>query len=170
VSANTRKIVVVGRVSGAHGVRGWLKIRSYTEPPDNIARYGMWILCRDGREWAVDVEEVRGQGSVVLAKLRSVDEREQAAELIGADVAVERSRLPRCAPGEYYWVDLEGCEVRTPQGEVLGPVDHLLATGSNDVLVLSGDGERLIPFVMGNVIRSVDLEKRLIVADWSADF
>ena len=67
-------------------------------------------------------------------------------------------------------MDLEGLEVRTPRGEVLGTVDHLLATGSNDVLVLSGDAERLIPFVMGDVIRSVDLEKGLIVADWSADF
>jgi 16S rRNA processing protein RimM len=170
VSAETRRIVVVGRVSGVHGVRGWLKIRSFTEPRDNIAGFATWILCRNGREQTVVVEELRGQGGAMLAKLRGVDAREQAAEWIGADISVERAQLPRCAPGEYYWVDLEGLEVQTPQGEVLGRVDRLLATGSNDVLVLSGDGERLIPFVMGDVIRSIDLEKGLIVADWSADF
>jgi 16S rRNA processing protein RimM len=169
VSAKTRNIVVVGRVSAVHGVRGWLKIRSYTEPRDNIAHFPTWILCRNGREQRIEVESVRGQGNAMLAKLSGLDAREEAAQWVGADVAVERSQLPRCAPGEYYWVDLEGLEVRTPQGEVLGTVDHLLATGSNDVLVLSG-GERLIPFVMGDVIRSVDLEKGLIVADWSADF
>jgi 16S rRNA processing protein RimM len=170
VSAKTRKIVVLGRVSAVHGVQGWLKIQSYTEPRDNIARFETWILRRNGSEQTVEIEGVRAHGRAMLAKLRGVDGREQAAQWIGADVAVERARLPRCAPGEYYWVDLEGLEVRTPQGEVLGTVDHLLATGSNDVLVLSGEGQRLIPFVMGDVIRSIDLEEGLIVADWSADF
>ena len=94
MSAKTRKLVVLGRVSGVHGLRGWLKIRSYTEPRDNIARFETWILCRNGGEQTVEVEDVRAQGSAVLAKLRGVDGREQAAPWIGADIGVERSRLP----------------------------------------------------------------------------
>ncbi len=91
-------------------------------------------------------------------------------EWIGAEIFVARAALPECAPDEYYWTDLEGLEVRTPTGERLGTVDHLLATGSNDVLVLAGAPQRLIPFVLGTVIRNVDLEGGFIVADWSPDY
>jgi len=90
--------------------------------------------------------------------------------LIGADIAVERSELPACEPGEYYWADLEGLEVVTPAGDRLGTVDHLVATGGHDVLVLAGKPERLIPFVHGAVIRGVDLVAGVIVADWSPEF
>jgi 16S rRNA processing protein RimM len=170
VSANTRKLVTLGRVSGVHGVRGWVKVHSYTEPRANIVGYDVWTLRRPGGERAIEVEDGRGQGASVVAKLRGVDDRDAARELLGAEIAVERSALPACAPGEYYWTDLEGLTVVTPGGERLGVVDHLVATGANDVLVLAGRPERLIPFVHGAVIRSVDLAAGLIVADWSPEF
>jgi len=170
VSAKTSKLVTLGRVSGVYGVKGWIKVHSYTEPRDNIVGFGVWILRRDGQERTMEVELGRVHGGGVVAKLRGVEDRDEAAQWVGADIAVERSRLPACAPGEYYWTDLEGLEVRTVEGEVLGRVDHLLATGSNDVLVLGGDDRRMIPFVMGEVIRAVDLESGVIVADWPADF
>lgn len=167
--AQARKLVTVGRVRGAHGVRGWLKIQSYTEPQSNLSGYPRWILRRGTRELAATVEQVRAMPAALLAKLQGIDDRDAALEWYGADVAVERSALPPCAPGEYYWTDLEGLEVRTTEGTVLGTVDHLLATGSNDVLVLAGERERLVPFVLDDVIRSVDLDTGVIVADWPAD-
>jgi 16S rRNA processing protein RimM len=170
VSAKTNKLVTLGRVSGVYGVKGWVKVHSYTEPRDNIVGFGAWILRRDGRDRTVEVEGGRAHGSGIVAKLRGVEDRDHAAQWVGADIAVERSQLPPCEPGEFYWTDLEGLEVRTAQGEVLGRVDHLLATGSNDVLVLEGDERRMIPFVMGDVIRAVDLESGVILADWTADF
>jgi 16S rRNA processing protein RimM len=169
VGANTDKLVTLGRISGHHGVKGWVKVRSATEPHGNIADFDAWLLRCDGRQRSVEVEEARVRRSDVIVKLRGIESREQAAEWIGAEVAIERSRLPACAPGEYYWTDLEGLEVRTPAGAVLGKVHHLLATGSNDVLVVTGERERLIPFVLGEVIRDVDLAAGVIVADWSAD-
>src|SRR5690606_439016 len=105
-----------------------------------------------------------------IVKLDGVDDRDAAREWVGAEIAVERRQLPPCGPGEFYWSDLEGLEVRTLEGEVLGTVDHLLATGGNDVLVLAGEKERLIPFVWETVIRSVDLDEGVIVADWAADY
>ncbi len=105
-----------------------------------------------------------------MAKLRGLDDREEARKLIGADIVVERGELPECAPGEYYWTDLEGLEVRTLEGQVLGTVDHLIATAGHDVMVLGGTPQRLIPFVHGQVIREVDLEAGRIVADWPLDF
>lgn len=159
------RLVTLGRISGIYGVRGWVKVHSYTEPRDNVVGFERWTIRARGGERTVEVEDGRAQGASVVAKLRGVDDRDAARELIGADIVVERAALPECGPGEYYWADLEGLEVRTVDGAVLGKVDHLLATGSNDVLVLDRPG-RLIPFVTGSVIRSVDLDARVIVADW----
>jgi 16S rRNA processing protein RimM len=170
VSAKTHKHVTLGRISGVFGVKGWVKVHSYTEPRDNIVGFGVWTLRAGGEDRQVDVEEGRGQGAGVVAKLRGVDDRDQARQLVGADIVVPRDQLPACAPDEYYWTDLEGLEVRTTDGQVLGTVDHLVATGSNDVLVLTGGRQRLIPFVMGQVIREVDLEAGKIIVDWSPDY
>jgi 16S rRNA processing protein RimM len=165
VSANTDKLVTLGRISGVHGVKGWVKVHSYTEPRENIAGFAAWTVSRRGAASVLEVEDSRSGGGHVIAKLKGIDDRDEARGWIGAEIAVERAALPECAPGEYYWADLEGLEVRTVGGETLGKVDHLLATGSNDVLVLDRAG-RLIPFVPGSVIRSVDLDAGVIVADW----
>jgi 16S rRNA processing protein RimM len=163
------KLVTLGRISGLFGVKGWVKVQSYTEPRDNLAKFGVWIVRRHGADSEMEVEDARGHGANVVAKLRGVDDRDVAREWIGADVAVARAALPACEPGEYYWTDLEGLEVRTVAGDPLGKVERLLATGGHDVLVLGGERARLIPFVLGRVIRNVDLDAGVIVADWSPE-
>jgi 16S rRNA processing protein RimM len=170
VSAKTVKPVTLGRISGVFGVQGWVKVFSHTEPRDNIVRYDRWTLRGPEGERDVEVESGRRQGALVVAKLAGIDDRDAARALVGAEIVVDRSRLPKCEAGEYYWADLEGLEVRTPAGEVLGTVDHLLATGAHDVLVVKGSRERLIPFVLDKVIRAVDLGAGVIVADWSSDY
>jgi len=170
VGAHSSKLVTLGRLGSAYGIKGWLKVHSYTEPRENIVDYSPWLLARgDERREARVVDARTGNGRVIV-KLEGVDDRDTAREWVGAEIAVERRQLPPCGPGEYYWSDLEGLEVRTLEGEVLGKVDHLLATGGNDVLVVAGETERLVPFVMGSVIRRVDLDEGVIVADWSADY
>jgi 16S rRNA processing protein RimM len=170
VGAHSSKLVTLGRIGGVYGVKGWLKVHSYTEPRDNIVEYSPWLLAHGGERWEARVMDARTGNGRVIVKLDGLDDREAAREWVGAEIAVERQRLPPCGPGEYYWSDLEGLEVRTPQGEVLGKVEHLIATGGNDVLVVAGETERLIPFVLKSVIRSVDLDEGVIVADWAADY
>jgi 16S rRNA processing protein RimM len=162
--------VTLGRISGVFGVKGWVKVHSYTEPRDNVVAFRSWTLKLRSGERRVEVETGHAQGAGVVAKLRGLDDRDHARELIGADIVVDRSELPECAPGEYYWTDLEGLEVRTTDGQVLGTVDHLITTAGHDVLVLAGKPERLIPFVPGRVIREVDLSAGRIVADWAPDY
>jgi len=170
VSAKTQKWITLGRVSGVFGIKGWIKIESYTEPRANIVTYGVWTLRLRNAATAFEVEDGQGQGRSVAAKLRGIDDRERAREWVGAEIAVERERLPAIRGDEFYWTDLEGLEVRTTAGVALGKVDRLLATGANDVLVLDGPPERLIPFVVGPVVKSVDLAAGLIVVDWSPDY
>ena len=164
------KWVILGRVSGVFGVKGWLKVQSYTEPRDNIVGFGAWTLRMNGVDHAFDVEEGHSHAGSVVAKLRSLDDRDRARDWVGADIVVLREQLPKIAAGELYWTDLEGLEVRTTTGTVLGTVDHLLATGGNDVLVLDSSPRLLIPFVAGDVVKEVDLTAGLIVVDWSPDY
>jgi 16S rRNA processing protein RimM len=170
VSAKPTKWVILGRVSGVFGVKGWLKVQSYTEPRGNIAELGVWLLRMNGVDRSFEVEDGHSHGGSVVAKLRGLDDRDRALEWIGADIVVERESLPALGPNEFYWTDLEGLEVRTTAGEVLGTVDHLLATGANDVLVIGGSPQHLIPFVVGPVVKEVDLAARLIVVEWSTDY
>jgi 16S rRNA processing protein RimM len=165
-----KNLVRLGRISGVHGIKGWVKIYSYTEPRDNIVRFDTWLLEQNGTTESVELEAGDSHGKNVLAKLRGVADRDQAERLIGAEISVERAALPPCGPGEYYWADLEGLTVRAAGGKELGVVDHMLATGAHDVLVLEGDGSRLIPFVMGEIVQDVDLDAGVIVVDWDESF
>lgn len=162
------RIVLLGHVAGVHGVRGWVKIHSLTEPREAIFEYQPWLLG-DAHE-AVRISEGIKHGNRLIAHIEGVDDREAAEELVNRSIAVRREQLPQADAGEYYWTDLVGLEVRLQDGRVLGTVDRLVATGANDVLVVAGDRERLVPFVTGQYVKSVDLEHGVIVVDWDPDF
>jgi 16S rRNA processing protein RimM len=164
--------VLVGRIVGLYGVQGWLKIESWTEPRIRIFDYQPWLLsAAPGVESEVKGVTGRPQGKGLIAFLPDVTDRDQAAALIGSDIYVAREQLPRPGKDEYYWVDLEGLEVVTTEGVALGRVSHLFATGANDVVVVrDGERERLVPFVQGSYVRSVDLSGGRMVVDWDPEF
>lgn len=162
--------IVIGRVTGAYGIKGWIKVHPFTRERDGIKAYPKWYVGHD-RNWkAYTVITVRPQGKGMAAQLEGVDGRNQAEALRSADIAIHREMLPELESNEYYWRDLEGLRVFTVDEIDLGLVDHLIETGANDVLVVRGDKERLIPFLQGEVIRQIDLEKGQIVVDWDPDF
>ncbi len=169
MGAEAGRRVTLGRICGLYGIKGWVKVHSYTEPRDNIVGFGSWILERDGERQRVELEAGHAQGKNVVAKLRGIDDRDRARQWLGAEIEVDRAELPPCEPGEYYWVDLEGLEVRGTGGERLGTVERIMATGANDVIVLCGPGDRLIPFVEP-VVRRVDVPGGVIVVDWDSSF
>ena len=164
--------VLIGRIVGLYGVQGWLKIESWAEPRMRIFDYQPWLLgAAPGEEQEITGVTGRTQGKGMVAHLPGVDTREQAAALVGTDIHVAREQLPPPAKDEYYWVDLEGIEVVTTQDVQLGRVSHLFATGANDVVVVrDGARERLIPFVQGSYVRSVDLSAGRMVVDWDPEF
>ncbi len=161
------------------GVRGWVKVYSYTSPRVNVVRYSPWFLRQDGRESTRQVLAGQAHGDGVVASLAGVSDRDAAAALVGAEIEVDRATLgpelrgeaaDPAVPGEFFWVDLQGMEVRTRAGESLGVVDHLFETGANDVMVVVGAGRHLIPFLYGNVVQAVDGDRRVITVDWDPDF
>ncbi len=164
------RLIVVGRILGLYGVGGWVRVFSETDPREGIVGYTPWLLGRRGRWEAREVESGRRLGKGVVAKLVGCDDRDSAALLLGAEVAVRRGQLPSPAPDEYYWADLEGLEVRTVEGLSLGRIDRIFATASNDVLVVMGERERLIPFIRGQVVRRVDLAAGMVEVDWDPGF
>lgn len=163
-------MIPVGRISGVHGVKGWVRVFSYTEPRDNIVRYQPWYLRRDGHWQAQRLVAGNAHGKGVIAQLENCEDRDQALALMNCEIAVRRDQMPEPAAGEYYWNDLLGLTVVTLQNEPLGKVARLMETGANDVLVVSGDRERLIPFVLDEIVKRVDLEARVIQVDWDKDF
>jgi len=168
--AGERDVVVVGRISGVYGVRGWVRVRSYTEPRENILRYSPWLLKSSDGWRSCALEEGRPHGKGIVVRLAGYEDRERAAALIGVEVAVRREQLPPLPAGEYYWADLIGLEVVTREGVSLGRIDHLLETGANDVLVVQGERERLIPYLPEQVVLGVDLDGGVMRVDWDPEF
>ncbi|MBT8079836.1 MAG: ribosome maturation factor RimM [Gammaproteobacteria bacterium] len=163
------KPIVLGRISGLYGVKGWVKVFSYTDPREALLDYRECFIGRSGRWEPTTIAEGRRHGKTVVARLEPVQDRDAAAELIGADLAVPRSGLPEPPEGEYYWADLEGLRVVHKDGRELGTVSSLLTTGAHDVLVVAGDNEILVPFVPGRTVLDVDLGEGLIQVDWEWD-
>jgi 16S rRNA processing protein RimM len=161
--------VVLGRISGVFGVKGWVRVFSHTDPREAILEYQSWLL-KIGDNWQpVTVEDGKPHGKSVIAKLADVGDRDAAAELVDVIIGVSREELPELQAGEFYWVDLEGLQVVHRDGRSLGRVAYVMATGANDVLVVNGDREYLIPFVKDEVILDVDLVKGVINVDWEWD-
>lgn len=163
-------MVVMGRVVGAYGVKGWIKVQSYTESIENLCDYESWWIGRTGEWMEREVLDVAVHGTTVVAQLAGLDDREAAALLKGSEVAVPRGALPPVEEDEHYWADLVGLDVVNTQGVVLGKLAGHYSNGAHDVMrVEHEDAERLIPYVDA-VVQEVDLAGRRIVVDWGVDW
>jgi 16S rRNA processing protein RimM len=164
--------MLVGRIGGAYGIKGWVRVKSFTDPQDSIFAYAPWQLHRplDGKLQRMgELLEGKPHGKGLIVRLEGVTDRDEAESLRGLEIRVDRARLPRLEAGQFYWSDLEGLKVQDQNGNELGCVDHLLDTGANDVLVIQGKDRHLIPFVYGDTVTAVDLDAGCITVVWEAD-
>jgi len=163
-----RKVVLIGHVSGAHGIKGWVRIHSLTEPKEAIFEYQPWLLGESLEE--VTIEQGKKQGKHLVASLGKVETRDQAEELVGRSISVYRDQFAKLPDHEFYWADLVGLLVKLEDGTELGSIDRMLETGANDVMVVQGDRERLVPFVRGQYVKEVNLDDGYVVVRWDPDF
>ncbi len=165
--------IAIGKLGSAYGVRGWLRVHSYTDPVDNIIDYTHWHTKIRGQWHTLPLEGCKRHGKHILVKFSDCDSPEQAKLRVNQEVWIERELLTPTEEDEYYWSDLIGCEIKTTDGTSLGIVDHMIETGSNDVFVIEatkkGDKRHLIPHTKG-VITSVDIANKQITADWDPDY
>jgi 16S rRNA processing protein RimM len=159
----------MGRISAPFGVKGWVKVQPNTAAPRNLLSYKTWWVETDGGWQETAVAEARVQGSAVVARLAGCDDRDAAGALRGKRVAVPRAALPGTRSDEDQRPDLIGVAVVNDSAQALGRITGILQTGANDVLVVSGDRERLIPFI-AEVIRDVDVGAGVMRVKWRADY
>ena len=142
---------------------------SYTEPREAVLQYKGLLLGRDGSWQSTVVAEGQRHGKSVIARFEGVDDRDQAAALIGAELGAHREDLAEPEEGHYYWSDLIGMKVVHFDGTELGTIESMLETGTHDVMVVKGERERLIPFAMNEVVSNVDMLERRVDVDWEWD-
>ncbi len=172
ISAKEPVYITVGKTGAPYGVRGWVKVQSFTESAENLLDYEPWYVeSGDSSAWVeAAVVEAKIHGKGIIAKFEGCDDRDAALQMGGLEIAIQRDQLPKPEAGEYYWIDLEGLEVKTLDDVLLGKVDHIEATGANDVLVVKGERERLIPYVLDHIVHEVDLDAGFMRVDWDPDF
>ncbi|WP_409280720.1 ribosome maturation factor RimM [Pseudomonas defluvii] len=168
-------LIVVGKIFSVHGVRGEVKVYSFTDPIENLLSYRNWTLRRDGSVKQVELVSGRSNQKDLVAKLKGLDDRDEARLLSGYEICISRSLLPNLTNGEYYWYQLVGLKVIDQLGQLFGKIDHLLETGANDVMVVKpcagslDDRERLLPYTEQCVL-AIDLGAGEMRVDWDADF
>ena len=161
-------------MAGLYGLQGWVKVVSYTDPKANILDYQPWhIESTEGvaKTWQVLPQvKARVHGKGIVARLEADDVVHTASRWLDKDIAIARTQLPQLPQGDYYWSELIGCKVVTLDGVELGTLDHFFSTGANDVMVVSGERERLIPYIKDKVVCGIDLAKKIMRVDWDAEF
>lgn len=174
-----KELLAIGKITSPHGIKGWVKISTQTEPADNIFNYQPWLIKSKRGTTSLDVINWRVQGKSYIAQIKQIADRNAAEALCPVDIYIEKSDLPELGEGDFYWHQLEKCDVTSvfgQQSQVLGQVKYVMPTGANDVLVVEpsensiDDRERLVPYVLGQYVRSVDIDKRLITVDWDPEF
>ena len=170
------KKLVLARIGKVHGLKGWLRLNSFTSPPDNLLEYKKFMVKQGGQERPLELTEYRQQADKLLGKFAGFDVPETARELTGLDLYLRSDELPALEEGEYYWHELQGLSVSNLQGQRYGTIVKLLETGANDVLVVRpdtdsvDDRERLIPYIAGSVVKNIDLQQGAMTVDWEIDF
>jgi 16S rRNA processing protein RimM len=174
---STQDQITLGKVGAVYGIKGWLRIHSFTDESDAILDYFPWSLKLGNNTRTVDVTDWRKHNKGLVVKVAGIDDRDDAQALVGSDILINESSLPELSKGDYYWRDLIGMAVVTTQGYDLGVVSDMLETGANDVLVVKAnlnDGfskkERLIPYLLEQVVESVSIENKQICVDWDPGF
>ena len=165
------KKIYLGKITGVHGIKGWLKIQSFSSPPENILNYPSWIINNQGEEDFYSIEQGRKQNNKIVVKLENIDDRTTAESLINSKIQILRSDLPKLSNENYYWSDLVGLSVLNSEEKVIGKIESLIETGANDVMVIITlkDERILIPFVMHEIIKEVNVELNYIKIDWSIE-
>ncbi len=169
-SKELEEIVVMAKVLNPYGVKGWVKIFSFTEKLDSLLVYEKFFLSKDQVDWLeTEVKDIKLHGKSIIAKFSEIDNRSEAEGFRDYLIGVTKNLLPKLSKDQYYWNELIGFEVLNLDNISFGKVDTFIETGANDVIVVKGDRERLIPYTSNTVLK-VDTGGDKIIVDWDEEF
>ena len=169
-SRKLEEIVVMGKVLVPYGVNGWVKVYSFTEKLESFLTYKKLYLSKDQKNWLeIKAKEIKVHGKTIIAKFSEIADRTQAENYKNYLIGVPKDCLPQLNENQHYWNDLIGFEVFNLQNVSFGLVNTYIETGANDVIVVKGDRERLIPYTSMTVLK-IDTIKDKIIVDWDEDF
>lgn len=161
----------IGKISGVFGIKGWVKVFSFTGYREDILQYSPWLLKKNAATKTVEIVAGQLQNRLVVAQIKGIDDRNAAESLMGWEIFIDSAQLPAAKKDEYYWSDLIGLQVENIEGVILGVIDSMLETGANDVIVVQGEErQHAIPFLQPQIVLEVDLAARKMRVDWDADF
>ena len=166
------EFIVIGRIATAHGIKGGLKVLSYTQPKEKILEYNPWWINHQGHWHPIKLTSTKGLNAALIIYVEGCTDRNQAEKLTGSEIGVERKQLPTLPVNEYYWHELIGLTVMDSLGKQLGIINSLIETGSNDVMVVKNENgkEILIPYRPGPVVLKINLADKIMVVDWDPNF
>lgn len=177
---DSSEFVVIGKITSVFGVKGWVKVHSYTEPMENLLAYKNCYLQQNSTWQSLKFSDLKYHGKGLVALIDGVDDREQARLFCQCDIAIVKADMPALPKEDYYWHQLEGLQVFTTSADgkssLLGKVGYVMETGANDVLVVNpSEGsidqqERLIPWLPDQVVKQVDLDSQSINVEWDPEF
>jgi len=168
--------VTMAKIGKPQGIKGWVRIHSFTEPKSNIGNYRIFHTRLESTSTEIEMDQIKQQGNVLVAHFKGFDLPEQSQELVGLELKVRKADLPILKTGEFYWHQLQGLNVVNLEDQNLGVVAKLMETGANDVLVVSASEnsidqiERLIPYLPDLVVKNIDLKQKIIKVEWEADY
>ena len=165
------ELIIVGRLASPYGLQGWLKIISFTNPPQNLLDYKTIQIQHHSKWHSHDIEGGKCHGKFLVIKIPHCNDRETAREYTNDLIAVPRHTLTPLKKDEYYWADLIGLSVINQKNSKLGVIDSLLETGSNDVMVVIDEHnhERCLPYT-SLVVKQIDLQNKIMIVDWDENF
>ncbi len=172
-----KKPVILGTIGSTYGIRGWIRVHSYTSNPKNIFNYQPWLVKQISQWQLIQLESWQQHRQSLIIKIKDLNERHTVSLFNNCKIIVDSDQLPLLKKHDYYWKDIIGCQVFTTNGYNLGKVIEMIETGSNDVMVVKANiqdtfniKERLVPFLYERIIKNVDLVHLVIEVDWNPVF
>ncbi len=160
---------MVGKINGLFGTQGWVKVFSHTHPRKNILSYQPWHIKINNQWQTLEAKRSREQGKTIIAQIANINDSDQARSLIGINIYIDKSQLPKLPKEQHYWEDLIGLNVINQENIALGRVSSLVDTGANHVLVVNGEKEHWVPYIEPFLIQ-IDIDNGQILVDWDEDF
>ncbi len=169
--SSTQKYVVIGKFGKTHGLQGWIRVYPFTETVEAMLSYKPWYIAVKEEREELKIDGVHPHGRAIIVHIEAVNDVDAVRYYTDKEIFVLHDQLPKLDNDEYYWSDLKGLTVVNREGVELGVIDHLMETGSNDVLVVLGKKKQhVIPFLREKFVLEIDFDKNIMIVDWDPEF